>query len=259
MNIKFYKYQGAGNDFVMISNLDNSFPKNDYKLIEKLCDRRFGIGGDGLILLESDTEYDFRMIYYNADGYEGTMCGNGGRCCVAFAKQMGVLGNTTRFIAVDGEHKANFEGELVNLKMMNVSEVQKGENHYFLDTGSPHHVEFSSNISNLDVQEKGSYIRNGAPYFEEGTNVNFAENLGNNTIKVRTFERGVEAETLACGTGVTAVALSAYKEGILNGNTVKIEAEGGNLEVSFEATENSFKNVYLKGPATFVFSGEIEI
>ncbi|MEN8138188.1 MAG: diaminopimelate epimerase [Bacteroidota bacterium] len=259
MKIKFYKYQGAGNDFVMINNMDLGFPKGDNKLVEKLCDRRFGVGGDGLILLEPDNNYDFRMIYYNADGFEGTMCGNGGRCCVAFAKQMELIKGSTKFIAVDGEHEATFENELVNLKMMNVDFVVENQDHYFLNTGSPHHVEFMSGVAELDVQKKGSEIRNGAPYFEEGTNVNFAENLGNNTIKVRTFERGVEAETLACGTGVTAVALSAYKEGILNNNTVKINVEGGNMEVSFTPVDNGFEDVFLKGPATFVFSGEIEV
>ena len=259
MQITFYKYQGTGNDFVMIDNRDLSFPKKDNKLVEKLCDRRFGVGGDGLILLESDNNYDFRMIYYNADGFEGSMCGNGGRCCVAFAKQMGVIQDSTKFIAVDGEHEATVENDIVNLKMMDIDFIAENKGHYFLSTGSPHHVEFLKGVSDLDVQEKGSKIRNGAPYFEEGTNVNFAENLGNNTIKVRTFERGVEGETLSCGTGVTAVAISAYKEGLLNGNTVKINAEGGNLEVSFEETNNGFENVFLKGPATFVFSGKIEI
>jgi diaminopimelate epimerase len=259
MQITFYKYQGTGNDFVMIDNRDLSFPKKDNKLVEKLCDRRFGVGGDGLILLESDNNYDFRMIYYNADGFEGSMCGNGGRCCVAFAKQMGVIQDSTKFIAVDGEHEATVDNDIVNLKMMDIDFIAENKGHYFLNTGSPHHVEFLKGVSDLDVQEKGSKIRNGAPYFEEGTNVNFAEDLGNNTIKVRTFERGVEGETLSCGTGVTAVAISAYKEGLLNGNTVKINAEGGNLEVSFEETNNGFENVFLKGPATFVFSGKIEI
>ncbi len=257
MNIHFYKYQGAGNDFVMIDNREMNFPKKDIKLIEKLCDRRFGIGGDGLILLENDDVFDFRMVYYNADGKEGTMCGNGGRCIVAFAKQLNVIENSTKFIAVDGEHIATIENKLVNLKMTDVDFISVNKDHYFLDTGSPHHVEFSSDIANIDVQSRGSKIRNGAPYFEEGTNVNFAENLGDNTIRVRTFERGVEGETLACGTGVTAVAISAYKEGILNGNTVKLNVEGGKLEVSFEETENGFENIFLKGPAEFVFSGTI--
>jgi len=259
MKIEFYKYQGTGNDFVMINNLDLNFPKKNNKLIEKLCDRKFGVGGDGLILLESDDNHDFRMVYYNADGLEGSMCGNGGRCCVAFAKYMGVIHNSTKFIAVDGEHEATIEKDIVDLKMMNVEFIVKNTDYYFLNTGSPHHVEFGKDVAKLNVQEKGSKIRNGAPYYKEGTNVNFAENLGNNTIKVRTFERGVEGETLSCGTGVTAVAISAYKEGLLNSNTVKINTEGGNLEVSFEETDNGFENVFLKGPATFVFNGTISI
>ena len=259
MQIEFFKYQGAGNDFVMIDNRDLNFPKTNNKLVEKLCDRRFGIGGDGLILLENDDNYDFRMIYYNADGYEGTMCGNGGRCCVAFAKQLNVISNSTKFIAVDGEHNATIEDGLVNLRMSDVDFVAENEDHYFLDTGSPHHVEFTNDVAKINVQERGSEIRNGAPYFEEGTNVNFAENLGNNTIKVRTYERGVEGETLACGTGVTAVAISAYKEGLINGNSVKLNVEGGKLEVSFEETENGFENIYLKGPAELVFEGKINV
>ena len=259
MQIDFFKYQGAGNDFVMIDNRDLSFPKEDNKLVAKLCDRRFGVGGDGLILLENVDNYDFKMVYYNADGNESTMCGNGGRCIVAFAKQLGVISNTTKFIAVDGEHDATVKNSLVNLRMTNVDFIAENKDHYFLDTGSPHHVEFTKDVAKVNVQERGSEIRNGAPYFEEGTNVNFAENLGNNTIRVRTFERGVEGETLACGTGVTAVAISAYKEGILNGNTVKLNVEGGELEVSFEETENGFENIFLKGPAEFVFSGSMEV
>ena len=159
MQIEFYKYQGAGNDFVMIDNRDLSFTKLDNKLVEKLCDRRFGVGGDGLILLESDNDYDFRMVYYNADGHEGTMCGNGGRCCVAFAKQLKLIENTTNFIAIDGEHDATIENGLVNLRMMNVDFIAENKDHYFLDTGSPHHVEFTSDVANINVQEKGSKIK----------------------------------------------------------------------------------------------------
>lgn len=259
MQIEFFKYQGTGNDFVMIDNRDLQFPKTDNKLVEKLCDRRFGIGGDGLILLENDDVFDFRMVYFNADGYEGTMCGNGGRCCVAFAKQLDVIKNKTNFIAVDGEHTATINDGLVNLQMSNVDFISENKDYFFLDTGSPHHVEFTNDVEKINVQEKGSEIRNGAPYFEKGTNVNFAENLGNNTIRVRTYERGVEGETLACGTGVTAVAISAYKKGILKGNTVKLNVEGGKLEVSFEETNNGFENIFLKGPAEFVFEGSINL
>ena len=259
MQIEFYKYQGTGNDFVMIDNRNMSFPKQNNEIIAKLCNRRFGVGADGLILLENDTEYDFRMVYYNADGYEGTMCGNGGRCCVAFASQINVIGSNTKFIAVDGEHEATIENGLVDLKMMNVDFVAESKEYYFLDTGSPHHVEFKEDIDKLDVNTEGAKIRNGSPYLEEGTNVNFAENLGGNTIRVRTFERGVEGETLACGTGVTAVAISAYKKGILDGTKVNLNVEGGKLEVSFTEVDGRFEDVYLKGPATYVFSGQIDI
>ena len=258
MTIKFSKYQGTGNDFVMIDNRDKSFEKNNNKLIEKLCDRRFGIGGDGLILLENSNEYDFRMVYFNSDGHEGSMCGNGGRCCVAFAKQLGVISDETRFIAVDGEHEATVKDGLVNLKMSDVSFISKTDKYYYLNTGSPHHVEFSENVSEINIKDKGAKIRYGAPYFDEGTNVNFAEKINSNTIKVRTYERGVEDETLSCGTGVTAVAISAYAEELIENNKVNIEVEGGKLEVSFNKDSNGFKNIFLKGPATFVYDGKIE-
>jgi len=253
---KFYKYQGAGNDFIMIDDRDLSFASDDVTYINNLCDRRFGIGADGLILLQNDDNYDFRMVYFNSDGKEGSMCGNGGRCCVAFAKQLGVIENSTSFIAVDGEHEATIEDGLVNLKMGNVENVEEFEKHYFLNTGSPHHVEFVNELSNFDVYNTGKEIRNGAPYFEEGTNVNFAEKLSENHLRVRTFERGVENETLACGTGVTAVAIAAYKKGIVDKH-VKIDAEGGKLEVSFKETDKGFEDIYLKGPAEFVFEGTI--
>lgn len=260
MTINFYKYQATGNDFVMIDNRNSTFPKQDNILIKNLCDRRFGIGADGLILLESDGNYDFRMIYYNANGLEGSMCGNGGRCCVAFAKQIGIIKDNTTFIATDGEHNANIEGDTVSLKMIDVDSISinKDDNSYFLDTGSPHHVEFYDNIKDIDVQKKGEKIRYGAPYSEEGTNVNFAKKLKNNLIEVRTYERGVEDETLSCGTGVTAVAISAYKAGIIKENTVNIKTKGGDLRVEFCVSENGkFDNIYLKGIAKSVFYGQI--
>ncbi|UMB53891.1 diaminopimelate epimerase [Lutibacter sp. A64] len=259
MKIHFYKYQGAGNDFIMVDNRDLSFPKTNKQLINKLCDRRFGIGADGLILLEPSENEDFTMVYFNADGNEGSMCGNGGRCIVAFAKQLAVINNKTTFNAVDGLHFASIENEIVSLKMIDVTDIEVSDTHAFLNTGSPHHVSFTEEISDLNVKEVGAKIRYGAPYFETGTNVNFVEKTATDSFKVRTYERGVEDETLACGTGVTAVAIAAHNSNKTSDTSIKIEVLGGNLEVSFEKIKNTYTNVFLKGPAQFVFEGNITL
>lgn len=259
MKLHFYKYQGTGNDFIMIDNRSLFFPKSNVGLIEKLCNRRFGIGADGLILLENSEKQDFKMMYYNADGNEGSMCGNGGRCIVAFAKQLGIIKNETSFDAIDGLHFASVKNEIVSLKMIDVSDIVEENTHSFLNTGSPHHVTFCNSVSAINVKEEGAKIRYGAPYFKTGTNVNFVEKTSNNTFKVRTYERGVEDETLACGTGVTAVAIAAHKIKKTTKNTIEIEVLGGNLEVSFKNEGKNYTNVFLKGPAQFVFEGTIEI
>ena len=259
MNLHFYKYQGAGNDFIMVDNRNLSFPKTNTQLINKLCNRRFGIGADGLILLEPSENEDFTMVYFNADGNEGSMCGNGGRCIVAFAKQLNIIKKETTFNAVDGLHFATIENEIVSLKMIDVTEIKISDKQAFLNTGSPHHICFSDNVANINVKEKGAKIRYGAPYFESGTNVNFAEKIAADSFKVRTYERGVEDETLACGTGVTAVAIAAHNLNKTNTNSIKIEVLGGNLEVSFQKIENTYTNVFLKGPAQFVFEGNIAL
>lgn len=256
MDIHFFKYQGTGNDFVMVDNRSLSFPKENELLINKMCDRRFGVGADGLILLEPSEKYDFKMVYFNADGKEGSMCGNGGRCLVAFAKKLGVIKNKTTFDAVDGEHYATINNGIVSLKMIDIDTIKAKENYSFLNTGSPHHIEFCTKISSLDVKQVGSKIRYGAPYFEKGTNVNFAEQISENSFKVRTYERGVEDETLACGTGVTAVAIAANKTQLTNSNSIKLEVLGGNLEVSFTIENGKYTNVFLKGLAEFVFEGK---
>ncbi|MFC2110443.1 diaminopimelate epimerase [Bacteroidota bacterium] len=255
MEVNFYKYQGTGNDFVMIDNRDLHFPQDNVQLVNSLCDRRFGVGADGLILLNPSDKYDFTMVYYNADGNEGTMCGNGGRCLVAFAHDLGVITNSTTFDAIDGLHHATIENGLVNLQMIDVSEINIKKDYAFLNTGSPHHVQLVSNIGDYDVFQNGKAIRYGAPYFEEGTNVNFAEAIDNSTFRVRTYERGVEDETLACGTGVTAVAIAMYEQNLTKAKKIKLFVEGGELEVSFEKENSQYKNVFLKGPAKFVFKG----
>jgi len=255
MNIQFYKYQGTGNDFVMIDNRNAHFPKNNIKLINQLCDRRFGIGADGLILLENSYVSDFKMIYFNADGKESTMCGNGGRCIVSFAKKLNIITNKTTFDAIDGIHHATINDDTISLQMTDIQTIDNHNSHLFLNTGSPHHVTFSSDVSLIDVKTKGRNIRNGAPYFKEGTNVNFVEQINNNTFKVRTYERGVEDETLSCGTGVTAVAIAANVANKTSENNINIETLGGNLTVSFTKENGIFKNVFLTGKATFVFEG----
>lgn len=258
MKLHFYKYQGTGNDFIMIDNRSSDFPKKDVKIIEKLCDRRFGIGADGLILLEQSINQDFSMVYFNADGNEGSMCGNGGRCLVAFARQLGVISNETTFDAVDGLHYASIENGIISLKMIDVSEIQKHNEHSFLNTGSPHQIRFCDSVAAINVKETGAKIRYGAPYFEEGTNVNFAEKIDANTFKIRTYERGVEDETLSCGTGVTAVALAMHHIGKTEKNLLTLQTPGGNLKVSFDKQNDYYKNIWLIGPAIQVYKGEIE-
>jgi len=260
MQIKFYKYQGTGNDFVMIDNRDEKFPKNDTKLIGQLCDRRFGIGADGLILLENDNSTDFRMVYYNSDGNQSSMCGNGGRCLVAFAKSLNVIEKETTFIATDGLHHATiFEDGIVSLQMKDVADIKVTPGYVFLDTGSPHHIEIVDDLENLDVKSRGSKIRNGELYGEKGSNVNFVKQVDDKTFSLRTYERGVEDETFSCGTGATATAIAMRVLGKTNSDVIQLNVEGGKLEVSFHSSDNKFKDVFLKGPATFVFSGTIEV
>lgn len=260
MRLEFYKYQGTGNDFVMIDNRTEFFPKDDIKLIEKLCDRRFGIGADGLILLEKDTDHDFKMVYYNSDGNESSMCGNGGRCLVAFAKNLDVIQNETTFIATDGLHYATIaENGIVALQMKDVDTIKVESDYVFLDTGSPHHVLISSDLRNTDIKTEGAKIRYSELYGAKGSNVNFVSQVLDDTFAVRTYERGVEDETLSCGTGVTAVAIAMNAMGKTNSSSIQLHVEGGKLEVSFEENNGTYTHVFLKGPATFVFKGQIEI
>jgi diaminopimelate epimerase len=248
MKFEFYKYQGAGNDFVIIDNRSNVFDRSRIDVVKHLCDRRFGIGADGLMLLQNKAGYDFEMVYYNADGNESSMCGNGGRCIVAFAKAIGVINNTTHFIAVDGDHDAEMLADgSVKLKMADVLDIEMIGNAMYLNTGSPHYVDFVDDLKNY----------NG--FAAKGTNVNFVEKQEDG-IFVRTYERGVEAETLACGTGVTAAALAANTAKVtLNNNVCNITTLGGKLKVYYEQCGKGYKNIWLQGPAVKVFSGEIEL
>ena len=254
MSISFYKYQGTGNDFVMIDNRLQSFHKNDAELVAKLCERRFGIGADGLILLEEHPHADFKMVYYNADGNLSSMCGNGGRCIVKFAEQLGIIDTYAKFDAADGMHEATIVDSVVSLKMNNVRDVKVSEDHTFLNTGSPHHVEFVNNLAAFNVAEKGAFLRYNV-YGVEGANINFVEEAEENMFSVRTYERGVEGETLSCGTGVTAVAIALFETGRVTANKVFLKTSGGVLTVRFNYSDGLYYDVYLEGPASFVFKG----
>lgn len=255
--MKFYKYQGAGNDFVMIDNRKTVIEITEHKRIERLCDRRFGIGGDGLILIQNHADYDFEMVYFNADGYQTSMCGNGGRCAVAFAKKLGIIDTTTRFLAIDGGHEAIITGtDWVELQMIDVNLVEVNSDNFVLDTGSPHYVTFVNDLNEVDVYNQGRSVRYNERFREKGINVNFVENTLQG-ISVLTYERGVEDETLACGTGVTACAIAHWIK-YRQSSDIQIKAKGGDLSVRFEPTnDNQFKNIWLCGGATFVFEGFI--
>ena len=254
--IKFYKYQGTGNDFVMIDNRDLEFPKST-ELIQKLCDRRFGIGGDGLILFENDEKSDFKMVYYNSDGNESTMCGNGGRCIVAFAHFLDIFEDKTTFDAIDGLHKAEIKNGVVKLKMIDVLNIKTDGEDFVLNTGSPHYVKYVEMLNNYNVFKNGNEIRNSETYKKEGINVNFVEAVSDKELFVRTYERGVEDETYSCGTGVTAAALTFIDKN--NQTSVAVKVLGGQLKVYAEKKGEGFSDIWLEGPANQVFKGDIAL
>ncbi len=271
MALSFYKYQGTGNDFIMINNEHSAYFADSEKEAERialLCNRHLGIGADGLILLNPSTKYDFHMKYFNADGKEGSMCGNGGRCAVAFAKMLGLIGTEPVFSAFDGLHKAriiasNNNQTIIGLQLNDAPAPDPSGEHMVLNTGSPHLILFTDDLSQIAVSAEGRKIRYSEAFLEEGVNVNFVEVLSNESLFVRTYERGVEEETLSCGTGVTASALAAWINNVRNlGNMYSIKTLGGSLKVSFSPPgpgENNFTNIWLTGPAEFVFKGEIQL
>jgi len=261
MEIQFHKYQGTGNDFIIIDNRKGECGNLSSETIKKLCDRRFGIGADGLMLLNEKEGYDFDMVYYNADGGIGSLCGNGSRCMIKFANSIGIIKEKYLFTAADGEHEAklDFTG-IVSIKMKDVAVLRNHKNDFLVDTGSPHYIRFESDLINLDVYKKGREIRFSPEFEKEGININFVEQLNEpDKIFVRTYERGVENETLSCGTGVTAAALVSYHNE--NGfNEVEIKTKGGNLNVEFDRTaDGSFENIWLCGPAEKVYEGVVSI
>jgi diaminopimelate epimerase len=244
----------------MIDNRSKTFPKENTELVAHLCNRRFGIGADGLILLETDMESDFRMVYYNSDGNLSSMCGNGGRCLVAFAKKLNVIQKETTFVATDGLHYATVADDgIVSLQMIDVASIKNTSEYSYLNTGSPHHVQLVDNLEQYNVKENGAAIRYGNLYGKEGSNINFVKKINENTFSLRTYERGVEDETLACGTGATAVAIAMNAIGQTDLNVINLNVEGGKLTVSFEKGNGKYTNVFLKGPAEFVFKGTIAI
>lgn len=262
MELEFFKYQGTGNDFVIVDNRQKVLSKNNTNLFKFLCDRKFGIGADGLILLEErkNKKEDFEMVYFNSDGKESSMCGNGGRCIVAFAKHLGLVEEKAAFTAIDGFHEAKLQKDIVALKMADVVSVVEKASAVFLNTGSPHHTIFVDDVASLDIKDLGSKIRFSEEYRPAGgTNVNFVQSINDSRFKVRTYERGVEDETLSCGTGVTAVAIASYATGKTGSTAVTLETPGGELLVTFEPTNEGFKNIWLSGPAKMVFKGIIDV
>jgi diaminopimelate epimerase len=257
MELLFYKYQGTGNDFIMIDDRGQIFEEDDLDLVRRLCDRKFGIGGDGLILIKEKEGFDFEMVYFNADGSQ-SMCGNGARCAVAFSNYLGLLSDKCRFLAIDGPHEATYNNGQVELGMSPVQQITTVGDDYFINTGSPHYVRFVEEVNGYPVVAEGARIRYSDEYKPSGTNVNFVSRISEDEIFVRTYERGVEDETLSCGTGVTACALALGSQS--GKNRIRIHTPGGRLTVSFIAhPDGTFNDIILSGPATLVFKGTLDI
>ena len=259
MEFKFQKYHGTGNDFILINDKSEKFPVDNSDRIRSLCDRKFGIGADGLIIIRNHDKFDFEMFYFNSDGKQGSLCGNGSRCALAFGVKNGLIKNKVVFKAIDGVHKAEADSNnIFSLSIKNINTIEYDKNALFLDTGSPHYVELVESLDDIDVRAKGSLIRNSDRYKKEGVNVNFIKIIGPDHIKIRTYERGVEDETLSCGTGAVASSIALHFLQLTKLNKLKVETSGGILEVEFKFTSGIYKDIYLKGPAEKVFSGKIK-
>ncbi|WP_341901178.1 diaminopimelate epimerase [Fluviicola taffensis] len=259
MNLHFVKYQGTGNDFILIDNRSGEWDSLSISTIQKLCDRRFGVGADGLIKINSLPGTDFEVDYYNSDGSK-SFCGNGARCSVAFAHDLGITANAVSFMAIDGMHEAVKKDGLVFLKMNDVSGIDTTQKEFVLNTGSPHFVHFTENVADFDIVAYGKQIRYSDKYKEEGINVNAIHQLEEHAFEIKTYERGVEDETLSCGTGVTAAALALGEKNKVTGNfEYQVKSQGGELSVKFTRAESKFTNIWLIGPAVAVFKGEVNV
>jgi diaminopimelate epimerase len=261
MNIPFFKYQGTGNDFILVDNRSKAYSNLSQEEIERICDRRFSIGADGLMMLNQKDGYDFEMKYYNSDGKPGSMCGNGGRCIVRFAYDLGIHKESYRFLASDGQHEAEIEtgSNIINLKMKDVPGYKEENGHFIVDTGSPHYIKFVKDVMGVDVVKEGTEIRYSEPFAKEGINVNFVQSKGDDEIIVRTYERGVEDETFSCGTGVTASALVCHHNEV-GYNDVTVDTKGGQLVVKYDRSyDNKYTNIWLCGPAEKSFEGKVDV
>ena len=257
MEIKFDKYQGAGNDFIILDNRNSLYSHLNFEEIKRICNRNIGIGSDGLILFESSSESDFEMKYFNSDGNLSSLCGNGGRCIVAYAHKLGLIGVNTKFKAIDGYHKAQvISNNQVRLKMNDISNISYFDKGIVLDSGSPHYLELNDDISNINVKKEGRRIRKSEAFRPDGINVNFIQKKNNKKFLIRTYERGVEDETLACGTGAVAAAVGMHYIGKTEGETkIELHALGGLLLVDFSYSNKIYENIHLQGPTNYVFSG----
>ncbi len=261
MNIPFFKYQGTGNDFILVDNRNKAFSNLSQEEIERICDRRFSIGADGLMMLNQKDGYDFEMKYYNSDGKPGSMCGNGGRCIVRFAYDLGIHKESYHFLASDGQHEAEIEtgSNIISLKMKDVPGYKEENGHFIVDTGSPHYIKFVKDVMGVDVVREGTEIRYSEPFAKEGINVNFVQSKGDDEIIVRTYERGVEDETYSCGTGVTASALVCHHNEV-GYNDVTVVTKGGQLVVKYDRSyDNKYTNIWLCGPAEKSFEGKVDV
>jgi diaminopimelate epimerase len=258
--IEFYKYHGAGNDFIMIDNRKDLLIEDKVKFAQQWCSRRFGIGSDGIIFIEnsSNPEINYIMDFYNPDGSQ-SFCGNGSRCAMAFAIKLGIVNTSATFEAIDGVHESKLEDDVYHIHMKDVVEIQHINGDFFIHTGSPHYISYCHENDNRNILDFGKEIRYSEPYKTEGTNVNLLSELGSNHIAIRTYERGVENETLACGTGVTAAALSYAEKHELVDGIVHVDAKGGKLKVKFRRNNKSFNDIWLIGRAEFVYKGTIDV
>lgn len=261
MKINFYKYQGTGNDFIIFDDRNNLLDQLKPEFFRNLCDRKFGVGADGVMQLKNHADFDFEMIYRNSDGKVGSMCGNGGRCIVAFADSLGIKKDQYYFLAPDGPHYGKLTPKGTSISMSNVEDYELIGDDYVLDTGSPHFIRFVNDPSAIEIKSEAHKVRYNERFKNDGINVNFVKQESAQKLTMRTYERGVEDETLSCGTGVTAAAISSLvKAGIMGETKVEIETSGGGLSVIINRRlEKSFEDIWLEGPATFVFQGSLEI